>query len=132
MAAARTVRAAYVDTSCLVAIAFGEADSKKLAKRLAGYEAVFASGLLEAELKAALRREGVAGNPLDFLPGLDWVYPSRPLTAEIDRVLEAGYVRGADAWHLACALYLGPGGSELRFETLDSRQRAVAEKIGFA
>jgi len=132
MAAARTAKAAYVDTSCIVAIAFGEPGSKKLAKRLAGYEALFASGLLEAELKATLRREDVPGNPLDFLPGLDWVYPSRPLTVEIDRVLEAGYVRGADAWHLACALYLAPGGAELNFETLDARQRAVAERIGLA
>ncbi len=132
MAVTRTVKATYVDTSCIVAIAFGEVGSKRLAKRLAGYEAVFASGLLEAELKATLRREGVASNPLDFLPGLNWVYPARALTAEIDRVLEAGYVRGADVWHLACALYLAPGGAGLRFETLDARQRAVAVRIGFA
>jgi hypothetical protein len=126
------LKAAFVDTSCLVAIAFGEAGSARVAARLAAYEAVFASGLLEAELKAALLREGVPGEPLVLLPGLDWVYPDRPLTPEIDRVLEAGYVKGADAWHLACALYLAPAGEDLHFETLDTRQRAVAAKLGFA
>jgi predicted nucleic acid-binding protein len=132
MAGPRAMKAAFIDTSCLVAIALGEPGSRKVATRLAAYEAVFASGLLEAELKAAVRREGLPGDPLDVLPELQWVYPDRPLTPEIDHVLDAGYVKGADAWHLACALYLAPAGRGLHFETLDSRQRAVAAKLGFA
>ncbi len=125
------MKAAYVDTSCLVAIAFGERGAANLAGRLAKYDAVFASNLLEAELKAAFRREGVQGSPLEVLPNLEWVSPDRPLTAEIDRVLANGYVRGADAWHLACALLLAPDGRELRFETLDVRQAEVAKRLGF-
>ena len=129
---AKVPRAAYVDTSCLVAIALGEPGSAKVAARLAAYESLFAAGLLEAELKSALRREGVPGDAGDVLPALGWIYPDRPLSGEIDRVLEAGHVKGADTWHLACALYLAPDGHELRFETLDVRQRAVAVKLGFA
>lgn len=110
----------------------GEPGSAKVAARLAGYESVFAPGLLEGELKAALRREGVAGDASDVLPDLGWISPDRPLSGEIDRVLEAGLVRGADAWHLAGALYLAPDGRELRFETLEERQRAAAVKLGFA
>lgn len=26
------------------------------------------------------------------------------LTSEFNRILGAGYIRGADAWHLACAI----------------------------
>lgn len=130
--AKKAPRAAYVDTSCLVAIALDEPGSAKVAARLAAYESLFAAGLLEAELKSALCREGFAGDASDALPALSWIYPDRPLSGEIDRVLAAGYVKGADAWHLACALYLAPDGKELRFETLDGRQRAVAVTLGFA
>ncbi len=125
------MKAAYVDTSCLVAIAFRESGSARMASRLKGYEVILASGLVEAELKAALLREGLSGGTADFLPDLDWVYPDRPLGPEIDRVLATGYVKGADAWHLACALFVSPDGAELHFETLDAQQRSVARGLGF-
>ena len=63
---------------------------------------------------------------------LEVVFPPRTLGPEITRVLEAGYVRGADCWHLATALYLAPDPSELTFITLDERQGAVAKALGFA
>jgi hypothetical protein len=47
-------------------------------------------------------------------------------------LLDAGYVRGADCWHLATALYLAPDAGDLVFLTLDLRQRAVAKTLGFA
>jgi len=125
------VKAAYVDTSCLVAAALGEPGAARVVSRLKSYEVLLASGLVEAELKSTLVREGLPDRAVDFLPRLDWVYPDRPLGAEIDRVLAAGYVKGADAWHLACALYLSPDGAGLRFETLDARQRSVARSLGF-
>lgn len=125
------MKAAYVDTSCLVAVAFGEPGSARMVSRLKAYDVILASGLVEAELKAALVREGLSGRATDFLPELDWVYPDRPLGREIDRVLAAGYVKGADAWHLACALFLSPDGADLHFETLDARQRSVARSLGF-
>lgn len=124
------MKAAYVDTSCLVAIALGEPGSARMVSRLKGYDVILASGLVEAELKAALVREGVSGGAADFLPRLDWTYPDRPLGPEIDRVLAAGYVKGADAWHLACALFLSPDGADLHFVTLDARQRSVARSLG--
>ncbi len=129
---AKTPRAAFIDTSCLVAIALGESGWAKVAARLAAYESVFAAGLLEAELKSALCREGVPGDAAAVLPALSWITPDRALSFEIDRVLAAGSVKGADAWHLACALYLAPDGHEIAFETLDRRQRAIAVKLGFS
>jgi predicted nucleic acid-binding protein len=125
------VNAAYVDTSCLVAIAFAEPGYKAVASRLDRFDQLFASNLLEAELRAAFRREKV--NAADTLLGsLSWVFPDRALTAEIEAVLDAGQVRGADAWHLACALYLSPDPRELAFLTMDRRQARVAEALGFA
>lgn len=62
---------------------------------------------------------------------IDWILPDRPLGEELARALGAGYLRGADLWHVACALYLaGAIGSTVEFLTLDARQRAVASALG--
>jgi uncharacterized protein with PIN domain len=124
------MKLAYVDTSCLVAIAFGEAGAAALARRLARFDVLAASDLLEAELRSAFLREGVEPVP-EFLAGLSWVLPDRPLHAEIQRVLAAGYVRGADCWHLATALYLAADPATISFLTLDERQAAIAKALGF-
>ena len=125
------MNAAVVDTSCLVAIAFAEPRYRAVASRLERFDQLFASNLLEAELRAAFRREKV--NADDSLLGrLSWVFPDRALTAEIEAVLDAGQVRGADAWHLACALYLSPDPRELAFLTIDRQQARVAAALGFA
>lgn len=47
------------------------------------------------------------------------------------RVLGTGYVRGADCWHLATAIYLAGDPAKLTFLTLDDQQRTVAESLGF-
>ncbi len=119
-----------MDTSCLLALAFGEPGGATLGRRLPAFDRVLSSNLLEAELRSAFARERVepAGGFLDWM---QWVLPERPLTAELQRVLSAGYVRGADAWHLACALYLAGDPPALAFLTLDARQRAVARALGF-
>jgi predicted nucleic acid-binding protein len=121
---------AYVDTSCLVAIAFGEKGATALARSLDGFDELFASNLLEAELRATFKREGVIVDQ-DILSAVSWVVPDRPLSREISTVLEAGPVRGADCWHLATALFLAEDPSEIAFLTLDSRQKAVAKALGF-
>ncbi len=121
---------AYVDTSCLVAIAFNEAGARSLARKLEAYEQRCSANLLEAEFRSALRREGVEGGQ-EFLDTVTWVLPDRRLTAEIDRVLAARQVRGADLWHLACAMYLAESPGDLDFLTLDGAQRDAAAALGF-
>ncbi len=121
---------AFVDTSVVLALAFGESTATDVALRLAAFKTVLASDLLEAELRSAYRRENKAGNPR-LLDGIEVVFPLRSLSPEITRVLDAGYGRGADCWHLAVALYLAPDPAELTFVTLDTRQRAVAKALGF-
>jgi predicted nucleic acid-binding protein len=122
---------AYVDTSCLVAVAFGERGAAALARRLGRFDRLVSSNLLEAEFRAACVREAVEPDGA-MLAALSWVLPDRPLGNEIGQVLAAGQVRGADCWHLATALYLAGDPSLIAFVTLDQRQRTVAEELGFA
>ena len=122
--------AGYLDTSCLLAVAFGEPGSKALARRLEGYEVLVSSNLLEAELRAALGRERVEGGE-GLLDGVTWIFPDRRLTPEVQRVLGARRLRGADLWHLASALYVAESPSDLDFLTLDGAQRDAAAALGF-
>ena len=125
------MRLGYIDSSCLVAIAFGEAGAARVARRLERLDRLFASNLLEAELRSALAREEVSADPAGLLSGITWVYPNRPLSGEFGRILVEGYVKGADLWHLACALFLAPEPKDLAFLTLDTRQEEIARKLGF-
>lgn len=125
------MRVAYVDTSCLVAVAFDEPEAGDLSETIASFDELFASNLLEAELRAALAREGVEYDRKALVAGLTWVLPDRPLDPEIGRVLAAGYARGADIWHLAAALYLAEAPGDLSFLSLDRRQADLAAGLGF-
>jgi len=121
---------AYVDTSCLIAVAFGEPGAHAVAQRLAGYSVVASSNLLEAEFQSALKREGVEGGE-GAIENISWVLPDRRLTTEVERVLTAGYLRGADLWHVATALYLAESPGDVDFLTLDTAQAEVAARLGF-
>jgi predicted nucleic acid-binding protein len=123
-------RVAYVDTSCLVAIAFGEHGSTALERRLNTFEELIASALLEGELRAAFARERAEVEP-ELLTAISWVLPDRPLSAEIRRVLAAGYLRGADCWHVAAALYVADDPADITFLTLDGKQHEIARALGF-
>lgn len=122
---------AYVDSSCLVALALGEDAAEGLATVLASFDALVASPLLEAELRSVLAREGVGPDAGPLLDPISWIHPDRPLTPELRRTLAVGYLRGADLWHVATALFLSPAPGDLWFLTLDLPQRAVAAALGF-
>jgi predicted nucleic acid-binding protein len=122
---------AFVDSSVLLAIALNEPGMAAVEHRLRSYTPVFSNDLIDAEVLAAFRRDG-RELAVETLAPLRRVAVTRSLRPEIERVLAAGYVRGADCLHLATALYLTPDPAELTFLTLDERQRAVAEALGFA
>jgi len=124
------VKAAYVDTSCLVALAFDESQGDEVAARLGEHDVLLSSNLLEAEFRATSAREAVEVDE-DLFSWIKWILPDRPLSVEIAGVLRAGYVRGADLWHLATAIYVTPEPGDLTFLTLDGRQREVAAALGF-
>jgi predicted nucleic acid-binding protein len=121
---------AFVDSSVLLAIAFNESTADRMRARLRESDALFASPLAEAEVRSAAKRESKFVDSVLF-GALKWVHPQRALTTEIRRVLDAGYVRGADCWHLATALYFVEDPSDFGFLTLDKRQQEVAIALGF-
>jgi uncharacterized protein with PIN domain len=121
---------AYVDSSCIVAIAFGERGATATARRLREFDQLVASNLLEAELRAAFARQREDLDP-SIVATLAWIVPERALSQEIERVLRTGYIRGADCWHLATALYIAENPGEITFLTLDAKQAAVAATLGF-
>ncbi len=121
---------AYADASVFASLAFREPDAVRTRRRLAQFDRVVTSLFTEAELASALRREGVAP-PESPLIGAHLIATADPLTQEIQEVLVAGYLRGADCWHVAVALNYSPD-RDLTFLTLDKAQRAVAAKLGFA
>ena len=101
-----------------------------IARRPGAYDALVSSNLLEAELRCALRREGVEGGD-DLLAALGWILPDRRLTAEMERVLAVRPLRGADLSHVATALYLAESPGDVDFLTLDVAQRETAAAVGF-
>ena len=121
---------AYVDTSALVAVAFGESEAPAVAQRLNACTTLMSSNLLEAELRSVYSREGRRFEA-DRIARIEWIMPNRSLSPEIVAVLDAGHVRGADLWHLATALYVAPDPSEMSFLTLDKKQQAVAALLNF-
>jgi uncharacterized protein with PIN domain len=121
---------AYVDSSCIVAIALGERGAAALARRLGSFDELVTSNLLEAEVQGALARERVERHDAIF-SSLAWILPDRPLSVEISRVLDAGYLRGTDCWHLATALFIADAPSSMSFLTLDAKQAKVASTLGF-
>lgn len=121
---------AYVDTSALVAIAFGEEGAEDLARRLDDYSRLVSSNLLEAELRAACAREG-RSVPEDLLSRIGWILTERPLSAEMKIALDRGYLRGAALWHVATALYAAPEPEAISFITLDENQARVARALNF-
>ena len=124
------MKVAYVDTSYLIAIAFAEPGAVQLGRLLAEYDTLVSASLAEAELQAALAREG-AEEAEAFLTDLTLVLPDEPLSTYISRVLEVGHLRAPDLWHVACALYLADDPAQLPFFTLDARQNEIAAALGF-
>lgn len=122
--------AAYVDSSAIVAIAFEERRWGEVDRQIGAFDNLWASNLLEAEVRAAYARTGIAFD-VKVLSGMRWIIPDRPLTSEISMVTKTGYVKGADLWHLVTALYMTPDPSQVAFITLDERQGELARALGF-
>ncbi len=115
----------------MAAIAFDEQTAPSVATRLADFSFLVSSNLLEAELRAAYTREAREFNHT-LLFRIGWIFPDRPISAEIAAALRIGYLRGADLWHVATALYAARTLPRLAFVTLDQRQLRVAAGLGFA
>ena len=122
---------AYVDTSALLAVLLHETNGPDISRRLGGFDRLASSNLLEAEVRVAFARENLEFDP-QILSGIEWVFPEFPLSQQFAAVLSSGYLRGADLWHVATALYTFPEPGGASFITLDRRQQTVAAALGFS
>ena len=122
--------AVYVDTSVLAGIAFGEPVAERFALALNRFDRVLSSNVLEAEMRAVFQHEGEVFEDA-IVAGIDWILPTRSLSAELTKVLGAGDLRGADLWHVATALYVSSQPANLTFATLDAEQGRVVSALGF-
>lgn len=127
------MRAAYVDTSFLLAIVFAEPRSQTLRRVLRRFAQLFSSDLLVAEALSAAEREGVETAVVaPAIESISLVLPPRTLEPEAREALTHGHIRGADLWHVACAMFLaGRERSEVAFLSRDVAQRKLAGRLGF-
>ena len=124
------MKSAYIDSSLLIAIQFDESDTGNAEADIFQQYRLFSSNLLEAEVRATYWREKVPFLASAF-DGIRWVIPRRALRTEFIEVLSTGYLRGAELWHVATALYLRRESTGLSFATLDVRQGKIADALGF-
>ena len=125
---------AYVDSSSLVPLVFGERRAgDAITWRLRQYWTLLSSNLLEAELRVAFRQAQQDFDPI-LLSNITWVMPDRALDAELADTLAVANLRPAQLWHLANAVYIRQrlGGLPMAFITLDEQQETVAVEFGFA
>jgi predicted nucleic acid-binding protein len=127
------VKRAYVDTSALVAVHFGEPQRPRVLAVLRAHEALISTSLLTAEMLATLRRANLPVASADLLLGrIERFAAPDDLRAECEQALAVGALRGADLWHVAGALRLaGRYRKRLTFCSLDVEQRRVAAGLGF-
>lgn len=121
----------YLDASAILSVILNEEASEYFFKEIEGKQ-LFSSRLLEAEVLSTLKREGIEFSKFEYYePMITWIMPDRSLKSEVVKILEKKYLRGADLWHLACAMYaLGESGNS-EFCSLDKSQRAAARANGF-
>ena len=98
---------------------------------LSRFDRLYSSTLLEAELRSAVAREGYPVIVKNVVAWLNWVYPRRRLTSQLDQVLTVATPKGSDLWHLACALVVKAKAPEAFFITLDRNQAQIARSLGF-
>lgn len=126
------MKIAFADTSAVLAVLLDEAGGTALRRLFGRIDRLLASNLLEAEVRSVCSREQADEDKVSTaLSHLEWVFPDRPLTREFRAVLSAGALRGADLWHVACALYVADDPVNLPFVTLDRMQAQVARALGF-
>ena len=123
---------AYVDTTAVIPITFGEEPAgTSVQRRFDRFPHLLSSNLLGAEIRAAFKREGEYFD-ISSISSIRWIFPNRPLDAEMTMVLELAYLSPTRVWHLTTAMFFRAVlHSGLAFITLDEQQETVARELGF-
>lgn len=82
---------------------------------------------------SACKREGIKYKEASsLLNTVNIISPNTILEDEVERILEHGYLRGADLAHVATALWLSRNEPKnLYFLSFDNSQVKVARELGF-
>jgi len=122
----------YVDSSVLVAILLEEQGYLEAQKILSKQLSLQSSTLLQAEIFSVCIRENIETQyAIELSESISFFSPTNLIT-ELEKASKLGFVRGADLYHIASALYLSNNNpKELSFFTLDKRQVECAKKCGF-
>jgi predicted nucleic acid-binding protein len=122
----------YIDTSVLVSVFFKEDVSSKYLNFFSKKYQLISSSLMLAEFYSVLNREKVEiAFSQDLLSYIQIINLIDDLDYYLKEVLDHGYLKGADLFHLAVAHQLSPYGEELFFLTADKQQARIATKLGF-
>lgn len=120
----------YIDSSVLLGMLFDDQETEFLKKMPAAQ--TVSSHLLEAEVLSACFRDNIETHKaVSLLNEIDLITLDRSLVGEYNLIFQSGYLKGADAFHLACALFLDPTCKNLTFVTADKPQAIIAKKLGF-
>lgn len=122
----------YLDTSAFLACVFGQAGGLKLINRLKSSQEVLSDILLLSEAASCFTREKVSLDQLERM--ISWInLVSIPINFKtVKKIIQHGYVKGADLHHLCCAYTLADGAnSQITFVSMNMKQLAVAKSLGF-
>ena len=124
----------YLDTSAWIAWKFKQAGSDIFKKIALDSDTVISCPLFVSEYVSFLKRNEILSQTryeeeLDFIR---WIFPAVPLFKEYSQCGKLGFLRGADLYHIATALWFAQDRpSELIFLTCDLKQKEAAKKLGF-
>ncbi len=123
---------AYVDTTAVLPVAFGEEPAgAAVQRRLAEFSHLLSANLLETELRAAFQAEGARFDG-SAITEINWISPNRQLDVEMTAVLELAHLSPVRVWHLATAMFFRTVlQKDLAFITLNEQQETVARELGF-
>lgn len=122
--------AAYVDTTALLPVTYGEEPvSESIQRKLEGFRYLLSANLLEAEMRVVFATEGREFDD-GVLSSVRWIMPNRRLDAEMAAVLRTAQLQPIRLWHLATALFFAELVPGLALITLDGQQETAARDLG--
>lgn len=122
---------AYIDSSVLIATLLEDHPKPQLDKFWGSAEWFISSYLLQAEVFSAVKREKADMQLAALEIKKIGFVRTDSLAEELMEIFKAGYVRGADAFHLATALWIRGKHKDLKFITLDEKQKEIARYLDF-
>ncbi len=122
---------AYIDSSVLIATLLEDHPKPQLDKFWGSAERFISSYLLQAEVFSAVKREKADMQLAALEIKKIGFVRTDSLAEELMEIFKAGYVRGADAFHLATALWIRGKHKDLKFITLDEKQKEIAKHLDF-